>query len=268
MNWSKSYEELVHRNIGILTPEQQETLRTSRVCVAGLGGLGGVVLEVLARSGVGSFSLVDRDLFEESNLNRQIFSFRDTLGELKTTVAEEFIDNINPELDVSTYRHVGSDNAYHIVDDCDVVVMCLDGLDGILYIAREAEKQDIPLVEGWAMPYGNVGVLDKNTPTLEETYDMPTIGRQLNEFSDDEFVQMRQSMLAKTASNVDGLVETYPSIGKFTPEGVFSSFAPMVWLTAIFMAMETIKILLNLGTLAYDPAIYDPFKHNVVEWKK
>ncbi len=74
-----------------------ERLRRARVAVFGVGGVGGYVVEALARSGVGNFELIDNDLVSESNLNRQIIATRQTVGRYKVDVMRERILSINPQ---------------------------------------------------------------------------------------------------------------------------------------------------------------------------
>ena len=69
-----SYSEFITRNIGFVTAAEQERLRTARVFVCGAGGMGGACLQALVRAGVGAFGVADIDVFELSNLNRQVFA--------------------------------------------------------------------------------------------------------------------------------------------------------------------------------------------------
>ena len=87
----------------LLGPEAMERLSRSRVIVFGVGGVGGYVVEVLARSGVGMLALVDNDRVAPSNLNRQIIALHSTLGRLKVDVLEERIHDINPQCEVRKF---------------------------------------------------------------------------------------------------------------------------------------------------------------------
>ena len=88
----------------MLGPDAMERLRQSRVCVFGIGGVGGHVVEVLARSGVGAIDLVDADVVDITNLNRQIIALRSTVGRPKVEVAAERIRDINPACQVTPHR--------------------------------------------------------------------------------------------------------------------------------------------------------------------
>src|SRR5690349_7495043 len=89
------------RNIGFVTTDEQRALRDGRVFICGVGGMGGAAAMALARAGVGNLVIADFDVFEISNLNRQVFAFEDTLGKEKTHVTRERLAAINPEIRVT-----------------------------------------------------------------------------------------------------------------------------------------------------------------------
>lgn len=137
------------RNRGTVSIEEQETLRAKSVLVAGCGGLGGTVIEDLARIGVGSITAVDGDVFDESNLNRQVLSNEGNLGKPKAQEAAEQMKLINSEVKIRpVIEFIDEDNAGSLVAGHDVVVDALDNISSrkILEAACEAEK--CPLVHG------------------------------------------------------------------------------------------------------------------------
>ena len=81
------------RAVPLLGESAYKKLSSCRIAVFGLGGVGGYCLEALARSGVGAFDIVDNDVIEESNINRQLFALRSTVGQLKTHVAAERLNS-------------------------------------------------------------------------------------------------------------------------------------------------------------------------------
>ena len=131
-----SYQEAFSRNIGWVTPKEQQTLRQARVAVAGLGGVGGVHVLTLARLGIGAFTLADFDTFDVANFNRQAGAFVDTLGLPKVQVIADMARGINPELDVRTFDEgVNAGNLDLFLADVDLYV---DGLDFFAFEARRA----------------------------------------------------------------------------------------------------------------------------------
>ena len=137
------YKEAFSRNIGLFTPEEQDTLRRSHVAIAGMGGVGGVHLITLARTGVGNFTIADPDRFELANMNRQYGARVDTLGRPKVEVMAEEVRRINPEATIHTMNEaINVDNVDSFLEGADLVV---DGLDffamssrGLLFRAAHA----------------------------------------------------------------------------------------------------------------------------------
>jgi len=261
----KEYSDLTQRNIGLLSEEQQNRLKTSCIAVFGVGGLGGVISEILARCGVGSIKIVDNDTFDATNLNRQIFAFRDTLGQDKIEVTEKFLKKINSQLIIEKYKEATEDNIEKILKNTDVAILALDSIKPIIIISRSCGQLNIPLVEGWALPFGNVRVFTAQTPSLEEAYNMPTKGKEISSISQKDFKELKNYMLS-TLKNIKGIDKFYPPLAiQRIMEGKIPSFAPMVWLTSVLMSLEAIKIILKWGDISLAPAfsLYDPFTQKI-----
>ena len=264
--WSAYYEKLANRNIGLLTREQQDKLKNACVAVCGLGGLGGIIAEILARTGIESFRLLDNGTFEASNLNRQIFCFQESLGRYKTDVTEEFLKKINPDIRIIKEREITENNVEQFLNGVDVVALTIDSILPVLLLSGSARRQKIPLVEGWAVAYGNVRVFTHETPSVEEVYKFPTLGKPLSELTPQLAKElMFQSVLS--LQSIEGLNNYYPpsAAQRLLEKGEGTTLAPMVWLTCVMMAMEVFKILLNWGNLALAPhfALYDGFVHRI-----
>jgi molybdopterin/thiamine biosynthesis adenylyltransferase len=261
----QTYSDRTNRNIGILTENQQDILKNASIALFGLGGLGGVIAEVFARSGIGSLKIVDNDKFEPTNLNRQIFAFQETLGRWKTDVTEEFLKKINPEIKIEKFNKVDTDNIDQILKNASIAVLAIDSVKPCVVISRAAKAVGIPLVEGWAIPFGNSRVFTKDSPTLEEVYNMPTRGRAVSDIPEEEFNKLRIYMVTKL-KKIEGVEDFYsPQAIKRIKKGQIPSFAPIVWLTAVLMAFNTIKILLKWGKspLAPDFFLYNPFDNSI-----
>lgn len=264
-NWSPEYQALVNRNIGLLTEERQERLRTCKAAVFGMGGIGGTAFEVLVRCGIGNFSIIDKDVFEPTNMNRQIFAYPHTMGRMKIDVASEWASQINPDISVVKFDRVGEDNIADILKEADVVVLGIDQLKPCIIASRKAREMGIPLVEGWAIPYGNVRTFTTQTPTLEEAYGLPTQGRSVSSISDEEFKKLGTEVLLGL-TKIEGVGDFYSEeVRKRVAEGHITSFAPMVWLTAVLMAFEAVKVLLQWGNIAFGPnfTLYNPLRHRI-----
>ncbi len=137
------------RNFNTLGPGEQDILARSHVAVIGLGGLGGGVCEMLARIGVGTLTLVDGDVFDTSNLNRQLLSREDLVGTSKAEAARERINGINSLVQVfSRAVYADESNINSLIEGANVVVDCLDTIDARFLLQKAAQKACIPLVSG------------------------------------------------------------------------------------------------------------------------
>jgi len=130
------YQTAFSRNIGWVTEAEQRALRTKRIAIAGLGGVGGVHLLTLARLGVGAFNIADFDRFDLANFNRQAGATLSTLGRQKLDVLGEMARDVNPEVDIRTFPDgVDQRNLDDFLAGADVYV---DGLDFFAFAARRA----------------------------------------------------------------------------------------------------------------------------------
>ena len=137
------------RNIPALTEEECRLLSTKRVLVVGCGGLGGYTVDMLARIGVGSIRMVDGDVFEPSNLNRQILSEVPLLGRKKAQVAAERVIRVNPDVAVEAIEtFLTEENADDLIRDCDIAVGALDNIPSRRILSVACEKAGIPYVYG------------------------------------------------------------------------------------------------------------------------
>ncbi len=119
-----------------------ERLRNSRVAVFGIGGVGGYVVEALARSGVGTLDLIDNDKVSLTNLNRQIIAMHSTIGRYKVDVAKKRVLDINPAAVVNTYRtffvpETAADFDFHAYD---YVVDAIDTVTGKIQLIVQADS--------------------------------------------------------------------------------------------------------------------------------
>ncbi len=137
------------RNGTTIGLEGQRRLHAARVAVVGCGGLGGYLLEELARAGVGCLVAIDGDSFDETNLNRQLLATIETLGRPKAEVAAERIALINPAVQVIACRtRLDARNAAGLLAGCDAVADGLDSVPSRLELAAACEGLGLPLVHG------------------------------------------------------------------------------------------------------------------------
>lgn len=161
------------RNIGTITIEEQALLKEKSVCVIGCGGLGGGVIETLVRIGVGHVTAVDGDVFDESNLNRQVLSNENNMGMPKAMEAAAQMQQINSDVKITPVQELlTEDNADGIIKEHDAVVDALDNVHTRLILEQACERAGIPLIHGaiggWS---GQVGVVMPGSRIMEQLYD-------------------------------------------------------------------------------------------------
>ena len=137
------------RNVAALSREECDALSHKLIVIIGCGGLGGAVIEALARIGVGRLRVIDGDAFEESNLNRQLLCAEASLGRPKAEVAAERIRAINSTVDVEpVVAFLTEDNAPSLLEGADCVVDCLDNLEARFWAAHACQDLGLPIVYG------------------------------------------------------------------------------------------------------------------------
>ncbi|UWG98290.1 HesA/MoeB/ThiF family protein [Dehalobacter sp. DCM] len=148
------------RNFDLLTGEDQLKLQSSTVAIVGCGGLGGFLAEELTRIGVGHLILIDGDVVEISNLNRQLFALEDNIGEPKVKAAKERLLKVNSQTVIDSYEQwFTEETGNSLLAGADLVCDALDTGKARLILENTCHDLGIPLVlaaiGGW---YGLVGV--------------------------------------------------------------------------------------------------------------
>ena len=141
--------ERYQRNLGVISPLEQVKLLQSKVAIIGAGGLGGTILELLTRIGIGKLIIADKDIIVDSNLNRQILSNETNLGQSKTDAAVKRVKEINSSVEIVGHSvFINSDNIKKIIKRAEVVVDALDNLPSRFVLQKACQNLKIPLVHG------------------------------------------------------------------------------------------------------------------------
>ncbi|MGL1862097.1 MAG: ThiF family adenylyltransferase [Pseudodesulfovibrio sp.] len=154
------------RNRESISATDQLTLLESSIAMVGLGGLGGNLLEMFMRTGVGNIRAADGDAFEESNLNRQLLSSINTFGIPKADVAIGRAHQINPSINIETWdEYLNPSTLPEFLSSADVAIDALGGLKLRLALQQAAAEANIPLVTGALAGWtGYVGVVEPGQP--------------------------------------------------------------------------------------------------------
>ena len=254
-----SYFQAFDRNLGWVTEAEQKTLRTKRVAIAGLGGVGGIHLLTLTRLGIGNFNIADFDHFEIHNFNRQVGANVHSIGRPKIDVMAEMASAINPELDIRRFEDgVNAGNVERFLDGVDLYV---DGLD---FFVLDERQRVFDLCAARGIPAITVAPLGMGAALLVF---MP--GRM----SFEEYFRMGQtSPTEKAARFLVGLSPSMLSMGYLVDPSRVDLVAgkgpstPMACdLCAGIAATEALKILLERGSVVAAPwgVHFDAYKNRL-----
>jgi len=164
--------ERYQRNIGTIGIEGQIKLLRSKVVIAGAGGLGGTVTELLVRMGVGHLVVADGDSFEDSNINRHLLCHENNLGQSKSEAAVERAGRINSAVEVTSFSQpITEENAAQLIKGANVIVDALGEIGARFVLEAAAKKEGIPFVHGAiAGFYGQVTTILSEDEGLRRIY--------------------------------------------------------------------------------------------------
>ncbi len=227
----------------LLSDEQAERLGAAHIAVFGIGGVGGYVVEALARSGIGHLTLIDHDTISVSNLNRQIIATREHIGEFKVNVMKERILSINPEAEVRIFHCFflpGEPAEFFPLSQYSYVVDAIDTISAKIELAYLAQQEGFRLIS--SMGTGNK--LDSSRFQVADIYETKVcplakvmrkelrargIERLKVVYSEEEPLTPRMQIREGTRRAVPGSI----------------SFVPAA--AGLMIAGEVIKDLINLG---------------------
>lgn len=163
--------ERYKRNYSSISKEEQKILSNISVAIVGLGGLGGYVLENLVRLGVRNFNLIDKDVFDKSNLNRQILATEKSLDKEKAKEAFNRALEIDHRVKAKVFCEKLDETSHRMLEGVDAVVDCLDSIDTRLLLEDLCDKMDLSLIHGAIRGYhGQVGISSRDNRIIHKLY--------------------------------------------------------------------------------------------------
>ncbi|MBU7018285.1 MAG: ThiF family adenylyltransferase [Theionarchaea archaeon] len=176
------YDDLFTRNVGILSLEELYTLKMSTVALAGVGGVGGIQLITLARTGVGAFHIADPECFQMSDINRQYGASLSTVERKKVDVLTDLVTDINPEAHVNSYSTgITEENIEAFLDKADIVIDSIEyfALDMKVALAQKARERGLFLVTSPTWGYGaSLIVFSPQGMTFETFFGIDLCGQE------------------------------------------------------------------------------------------
>ncbi len=225
--------EALSRTRTLIGDDAVKKLEESKVAVFGIGGVGSYCVEALARAGIGTIALIDRDTVEESNLNRQLIADNNTLGRSKVSVAAQRIHSINPDCRILEYEifYLPETSDRISLSEFDYIADAIDTVTGKLCIIENAYKADVPVIS-------SMGTGNKLDPTAFEVADI---------YKTDICPLARVMRRECKKRGIDHLKVVYsretPVLKEQTPASI--SFVPPV--AGMIMAGEIIKDLIKVN---------------------
>ncbi len=190
------YELLWFRSSMIFTPKERELIKNAKVAIIGVGGTGGIASEQLVRTGVSNITIADPDIFEWTNINRQHFCTISAIGKSKVDVAKSRLLDINPFLNIKTFKEgINKRNVREVIGGVDVVIDASDNKSAHYPLHRVAKELKIPIISrSHKIPNFTFGAeinlwdyRKDNIETREEIENSHTLSTPLEDITDAEF---------------------------------------------------------------------------------
>ena len=225
------YQNMISRQKEIFSEEEQEILRTTPIVIIGCGGLGGTIIEQFVRAGFEELTIVDQDVFDETNLNRQVRSNLGTVGKSKVKITKSAMEQINPNINITDYDlTIDEKNISKILKGNKILVDAVDNVYTRVLISREAKQQGMVFVHSAVeKTMGQLSVFEPKSVSYEELFRLKSVDKSL----DDDVKNYLLSISAKK-----------PQVLGVTPS-IFGSL----------QVNETIKYILNKKDVVLAPKV-------------
>lgn len=242
-----TYQEFTTRNFGFVNESEQDKIRKARIFICGVGGMGGAALQSLVRAGIGHFIIADMDVFEVSNMNRQVFANLDTVDVAKTQATANAMKRINPDVEIEIYDGSWPQSTDEILGRVDIIVNGMDDVAETAKLYRAARRLGLTIIDAYAASLPSVYVTKAGQATPEERLSYPTAGKVPSDWSQDDldgaFLRELEFVMACSSSRkyIDMEAGAEMAAGKRSR----MSLAPMVILTGNLMAYEALNHILG-----------------------
>jgi len=160
------------RTVRLIQEESIQKLHQKKVAVFGLGGVGGYAVEALCRMGVGHLVVIDNDVVEVSNINRQLYALHSTVGRYKVDIAKERCLDIHPNVIMTTYKdfYLPDRGLEYMFEDCDYVIDAIDTIKAKITLIHACQQKKIPIISvmgtGNKLDPGKFEIMDLHQTTF------------------------------------------------------------------------------------------------------
>jgi tRNA A37 threonylcarbamoyladenosine dehydratase len=291
------YEMLWYRSSMAFTKEEREKIQNAKVGVIGVGGTGGIASEQLVRSGVSHITLVDPDVFELTNINRQHFCTISTIGMKKVEAGKKRLLEVNPFIEVKTFdMGINKENAKEIVEGLDIIIDASDNKAAHYPLHRVAKELKVPVISrAHTIPNFTFGAKanlwdyrQENISTREEDENSPTAKLPLEEVTEEMFKEKDRKVheefneiysrlfRSKDANKLlfsentppKGFFEEYEKSRDKLVQG--TNWGPAVTITGTFFATVALSIIVDAKNVFLGPISVkaDPSFPGVIDQKE
>lgn len=259
------YEALFQRNIGFVDEIEQQKIKNQKIFILGVGGMGGAALMNLVRMGYVNIGIADIDLFEESNLNRQLFCNTETIGKDKAESAVDQVLRINPAIHIKNW---GPDWIKSIDKICQEYKIIVNGCDDIfatncLYLSAKKEKAIV--IDAYTASVPSVYVTRPEDPSpLKRWLGLEHLNREDEALM--ERYKLKEAEYVMVNSNPLNHIHLPIALEMIQGKRSRMSLAPMVITTGCLMAYQVLFLTLDKKATNYHGFFMDPYgsvtKHN------
>ena len=274
------YKMLWFRSSMVFTDKEKELIQNAQVGIIGVGGTGGIASEQLVRAGVGNITLVDPDIFELTNINRQHFCTMSTLGMKKVEAGKKRLLDINPFVNIRTFKEgINKDNAREIVSGVDVIIDASDNKSAHYPLHRLAKELKVPVISrSHAIPEFTFGAKanlwdyrEDNISTREEDENSPTASIPLEDITEEQFKakdkkvhqefneiysklfksKYANKLLLSENEPPQSFFEEYKNSRKHLVQG--TNWGPAVTITGTFFSIIAINLIIDAKNIFLGP---------------
>jgi len=274
------YKMLWFRSSMVFTDSEKELIQNAKVGVIGIGGTGGVASEQLVRGGVKNITLVDPDIFELTNINRQHFCTISTIGMKKVEAGKKRLLDVNPFANIRTFEEgINRDNAREIVSGVDIIIDASDNKSAHYPLHRVAKELKVPVISrSHSIPEFTFGAKanlwdyrEDGISTREEDENSPTASIPLEEVTEEQFKakdkkvhqefneiysrlfksKYANKLLLSENEPPKGFFEEYENSRENLVQG--SNWGPAVTITGTFFAIIVINLIIDAKNIFLGP---------------
>lgn len=228
------------RQNALVGPDHASRIRDAYIPIFGIGGSGAAVAECLVRLGIGRLLLVDPDVVEISNLNRQILFTIEDVGKSKVMAAADRLRIENPNVCILTRETIGVDDIESLIGDADLVVDCCDEHLFKVALSRKVSKAGKPLIHTSAFGFRGCVTTFKDELTYEEFFGLPSAGKPIEALTASDVARYREFVVCKVSR---GMYPDHLAIMIAKGEIPWQTLVPTPIVASGLVAMEVLRLL-------------------------